>query len=62
MALLAYEEPENSPLFHYLTNDYRQSVADALNSAVLGMLPISLVKVWQRQLRRIASCVACLSA
>jgi hypothetical protein len=36
MALLAYEEPENSPLFHYLTDDYRQSVADALNCAVLA--------------------------
>lgn len=40
MALLAYEEPENSPLFHYLTDEYRQSIADALNCAVLGMLRI----------------------
>jgi len=46
MALLAYEEPENSPLFHYLTDDYRQTVADALNSAVLGMPLVNLVKVW----------------
>jgi len=36
MALLAYEEPEKSPLFQYLTDDYRQTVADELNSAVLA--------------------------
>lgn len=56
MALLAYEEPENSPLFHYLTDDYRQIVADALNCAVLGTLPVNLVKVWQRQFQRNTSC------
>lgn len=54
MALLAFEEPENSPLFHYLTNDYRQSVADALNCAVLGMLQVNLIKVCQWQCRRIS--------
>lgn len=47
MALLAYEEPENSPLFHYLTDDYRQSVADALNCAVLGVLWVNFVIAWQ---------------
>lgn len=36
MALLAYEEPETSPMFHYLQDEYRQSVADGLNRAVLG--------------------------
>lgn len=41
MALLAYEEPEKSPLFNYLTMDYRHSVADELNCAILdhGDLP-----------------------
>lgn len=38
MALLAYEEPEKSPMFHLLSLDYRQQVADSLNRAVLGML------------------------
>ena len=51
MALLAYEEPEKSPLFDYLTTDYRQRIADALNSAVLGMCPVSSVEVCQRQLQ-----------
>ncbi|KAI5007309.1 glucose-induced degradation protein 8 homolog isoform X1 [Hordeum vulgare subsp. vulgare] len=36
MALLAYEEPEKSPMFHLLTPEYRQNVADSLNRAILA--------------------------
>ncbi|KAG5543119.1 hypothetical protein RHGRI_016015 [Rhododendron griersonianum] len=36
MALLAYEEPEKSPMFHLLSLDYRQHVADSLNRAILA--------------------------
>ncbi|KAG1368841.1 putative glucose-induced degradation protein 8-B [Cocos nucifera] len=36
MALLAYEEPEKSPLFHLLSPDHRQDVADCLNQAILA--------------------------
>jgi hypothetical protein len=36
MALLAYEEPETSPMFSLLSMDHRQSVADALNCAILA--------------------------
>ncbi|GJR24282.1 glucose-induced degradation protein 8 homolog isoform X1 [Tanacetum coccineum] len=36
MALLAYEEPEKSPMFHLLSADYRQHVADTLNRAILA--------------------------
>lgn len=36
MALLAYEEPEKSPMFHLLSLDYRQHVADNLNRAILA--------------------------
>ncbi|KAA8537573.1 hypothetical protein F0562_027181 [Nyssa sinensis] len=36
MALLAYEEPEKSPMFHLLSLEYRQHVADSLNRAVLA--------------------------
>lgn len=41
MALLAYEEPEKSPMFHLLSFEYRQHVADSLNRAILahGNLP-----------------------
>ncbi|XP_009335728.1 glucose-induced degradation protein 8 homolog isoform X2 [Pyrus x bretschneideri] len=35
MALLAYKEPEKSPMFHLLSFEYRQQVADSLNRAVL---------------------------
>lgn len=38
MALLAYEEPEKSPMFHLLAPEYRQNVADSLNRAILGTL------------------------
>ncbi|XP_068648621.1 uncharacterized protein [Aristolochia californica] len=36
MALLAYEEPEKSPMFHLLSLEYRQNVADSLNRAILS--------------------------
>lgn len=36
MALLAYEEPEKSPMFHLLSAEYRQHVADTLNRAILA--------------------------
>ncbi|XP_072952237.1 uncharacterized protein [Typha angustifolia] len=36
MALLAYEEPERSPMFHLLSPEYRQNVADSLNRAILA--------------------------
>ncbi|PIA55924.1 hypothetical protein AQUCO_00700323v1 [Aquilegia coerulea] len=36
MALLAYEEPEKSPMFHLLSQEYRQHVADSLNRAILA--------------------------
>lgn len=37
MGLLAYEEPEKSPMVHLLSLDYRQQVADCLNRAILGL-------------------------
>ncbi|KAM7273128.1 hypothetical protein ACFE04_027792 [Oxalis oulophora] len=36
MALLAYEEPEKSPMFHLLSSEYCQHVADSLNRAILA--------------------------
>lgn len=36
MALLAYEEPEKSPMFHLLSLEYRQQVVDNLNRAILA--------------------------
>lgn len=41
MGLLAYEEPENSPMFELLNPEYRHNIADGLNRAILahGNLP-----------------------
>ncbi|KAF1893161.1 hypothetical protein Lal_00001597 [Lupinus albus] len=36
MALLAYKEPEKSPMFHLLSSEFRQQVADSLNRVILG--------------------------
>lgn len=36
MTLLAYEEPEKSPMFHLLSLEYRQHVAESLNRAILA--------------------------
>ncbi|PKA65553.1 hypothetical protein AXF42_Ash005887 [Apostasia shenzhenica] len=36
MALLAYEEPEKSPMFHLLGPERRQSIADNLNQAIIA--------------------------
>lgn len=36
MALLAYDEPEKSPMFHLLSSEHRQNVAESLNRAILG--------------------------
>uniref|UniRef100_A0A7C9DFE4 CTLH domain-containing protein n=1 Tax=Opuntia streptacantha TaxID=393608 RepID=A0A7C9DFE4_OPUST len=36
MALLAYEEPEKSPMFHLFSLDRRQMVAEDLNRAILA--------------------------
>ncbi|XP_039131499.1 glucose-induced degradation protein 8-B homolog isoform X6 [Dioscorea cayenensis subsp. rotundata] len=35
MALLAYDEPDCSPMFHLMRSDYRQTIADNLNQAIL---------------------------
>ncbi|KAL2498403.1 LisH and RanBPM domains containing protein [Abeliophyllum distichum] len=36
MSLLAYEEPEKSPMFHLLSLEYRQRVAENLNREILA--------------------------
>ncbi|KAF2617015.1 hypothetical protein F2Q68_00038383, partial [Brassica cretica] len=35
IALLAYEDPEKSPMFYLLSSEYRQQVADNLNRTLL---------------------------
>lgn len=45
LALLAYEEPEKSPMFHLLSPDHQQQVAESLNRAILGLLNESSCKL-----------------
>ena len=33
--LIAYKDPQKSPLSHYLSDEHRQQVADSLNAAIL---------------------------
>ncbi|KAM3360106.1 hypothetical protein P3S68_019818 [Capsicum galapagoense] len=37
IALLAYNEPKKSPMFHLLSLEYREQVVDSLNRAILGV-------------------------
>ncbi|GFP95159.1 probable GTP-binding protein obgc2 [Phtheirospermum japonicum] len=36
IALLAYHEPDKSPVFHLVSSEHRQNVADSLNRAILA--------------------------
>lgn len=47
IALLAYEEPEQSPMFHLLSSDYRQHIADCLNRAILGVCVFESFPYWK---------------
>ncbi|KZV26771.1 hypothetical protein F511_25335, partial [Dorcoceras hygrometricum] len=55
MALLAYEEPEKSPMFHLLSMDYRQRVADCLNRTILGWAAILLFEGLPQELAIVKS-------
>lgn len=35
-ALIAYEDPENSPISHYLADGFKDRIARSVNSAILG--------------------------
>ncbi len=36
-ALIAYEDPESSPVGQYMSDEYRDEAASVLNSAILGI-------------------------
>ncbi|KAM3282748.1 glucose-induced degradation protein 8-B [Capsicum chacoense] len=40
IALLAYNEPKNSPMLHLLSLEYREQVVDSLNRAILGLFDV----------------------
>lgn len=61
MALLAYEEPEKSPMFHLLSFEYRQHVADCLNRAILAHINLPSYSAVERLIQQTTVVRQCLS-
>ncbi|XP_015573517.1 glucose-induced degradation protein 8-B homolog isoform X2 [Ricinus communis] len=61
MALLAYEEPEKSPMFHLLSLEYRQQVADNMNRAILAHANCPSYTAMERLLQQTTVVRQCLS-
>ncbi|XP_052200705.1 uncharacterized protein LOC127807111 isoform X1 [Diospyros lotus] len=61
MALVAFEEPEKSPMFHLLSLDYRQRVADSLNRAILGNANLPSYSVMERLIQQMTTVRQCLN-
>ncbi|XP_075509523.1 uncharacterized protein LOC142545957 isoform X1 [Primulina tabacum] len=60
MALLAYEEPEKSPMFHLLSMDYRQRVADGLNRTILAHTKLPSYSAMERLIQQTTVVKQCL--
>ncbi|KAL6511807.1 hypothetical protein OROGR_021404 [Orobanche gracilis] len=60
-ALLAYEEPEKSPMFYLLTLEYRQRVADSLNRAILAHNKLPSYSAMERLIQQTTVIKECLS-
>lgn len=52
MALLAYDEPEKSPMFHLLSSEHRHDVADSLNRAVLAHTKLPSYSAMERLIQQ----------
>ncbi|CAI9116829.1 OLC1v1018094C1 [Oldenlandia corymbosa var. corymbosa] len=61
IALLAYEEPKNSPMFYLLSADYRQQVADFLNRAILEHANLPSHSALERLIQQTTVVRQCLS-
>uniref|UniRef100_A0A5B7CF00 CTLH domain-containing protein n=1 Tax=Davidia involucrata TaxID=16924 RepID=A0A5B7CF00_DAVIN len=61
MALLAYEEPEKSPMFHLLSLEYRQHVADSLNRAILAQANLPSYSAVERLIQQTTVVRQCLN-
>lgn len=60
IALLAYEEPEKSPMFHLLSLEYRQHVADSLNRAILAHANLPSYSALERLIQQMTVVRQCL--
>lgn len=54
MALLAYEEPEKSPMFHLISLEHRQHVAECLNRAMLAQANLPSYPAVERLIQQTA--------
>ncbi|KAL2468304.1 LisH and RanBPM domains containing protein [Forsythia ovata] len=61
MALLAYEEPEKSPMFHLVSLEYRQHVADSLMRAILEHANLPSYSIVERLIQQATVVRQCLS-
>ncbi|KAI3820996.1 hypothetical protein L1987_08552 [Smallanthus sonchifolius] len=61
MALLAYDEPEKSPVFHLLSLEYRQHVVDNLNRAIMARESMSSYSELERIIQQATVVRQCLS-
>ncbi|XP_042411970.1 glucose-induced degradation protein 8 homolog isoform X1 [Zingiber officinale] len=53
VTLFAYEEPEKSPIFHLLSPEYRENVADSLNRAILGCANLPSYSSMERLIQQV---------
>ncbi|XP_078435466.1 lisH and RanBPM domains containing protein isoform X2 [Wolffia australiana] len=60
MALLAYEEPEKSPMFHLLSPEHQQNVAEKLNQAILAHANLPSHSLMEKLVRQISVVRQCL--
>ncbi|KAL5557956.1 hypothetical protein UlMin_034167 [Ulmus minor] len=61
LALIAYDEPEKSPMFHYLGPEYRQQVAESLNRAILAHANLPSYTAIERLVQQTTVVRQCLS-
>ncbi|KAH7445840.1 hypothetical protein KP509_01G026100 [Ceratopteris richardii] len=60
VTLLAYEEPEKSPVYEFLSMDHRQSVADKLNKLVLTHHQLPATSSLERLVQQVSVVRYCL--
>ncbi|KAK7291220.1 hypothetical protein RIF29_06182 [Crotalaria pallida] len=61
MPLLAYPEPEKSPMFHLLSLEYRQQVADSLNRTILAHFNLPSYTAMEKLIQQATVVRQCLS-
>ncbi|KAJ8772706.1 hypothetical protein K2173_027883 [Erythroxylum novogranatense] len=61
LALLAYDQPEKSPMFHLLSLEYRKQVVDNLNRAILAYENLPSYTAMERLIQQTTLVTQCLN-